>query len=128
MTRISVVAATLAATLALAACGSSGNGGSPTSTGSQPAGGSSAGTSQPMITIHNFGYTGGLHVKAGATVTVVNKDSTPHTLTDKKTHEFDTGTIDGGATGTFTAPTKPGQYPFGCTFHPEMAGTLTVTP
>lgn len=128
MTRLSVVAAVLAATLALAACGSSSNSGSPTSTGSPPAGGSSAGTPQVGITIHNFGYTGGLTVKAGTKVTVKNLDSTAHTLTDKKTHKFDTGTISGGGTGTFTAPSKPGKYPFGCSFHPEMAGTLTVTP
>ncbi len=81
-----------------------------------------------MITIKNFGYSGTLTVKAGATVTVVNDDSTAHTLTDKATGKFDTGSIDGGGgTGTFTAPSEPGKYPFGCTIHPEMAGTLTVT-
>jgi plastocyanin len=67
-------------------------------------------------------------VKAGAKVSVVNEDSAAHTLTDKKTHKFDTGNIDGnGGTGTFTAPTTPGSYPFGCTYHPQMAGTLVVT-
>ncbi|MFJ9011640.1 cupredoxin domain-containing protein [Streptomyces canus] len=39
---------------------------------------------------------------------------------------FDTGNIDGGKTGTFTAPTKSGSYPFICTFHPNMKGTLIV--
>ena len=49
-----------------------------------------------------------------------------HTLTDKKMHLFDTANIPAnGGTGTFTAPTKPGSYPFGCTY-PEMAGTLIV--
>jgi plastocyanin len=66
-------------------------------------------------------------VKPGQKVTVTNKDAVAHTLTDKNTNLFDTGTIDGsGGTGTFTAPTKPGSYPFGCTFHPNMHGTLTV--
>ena len=55
-------------------------------------------------------------------------DSVAHTLTDKATMKFDTGNIAGnGGTGTFTAPTTPGSYPFGCTYHPNMAGTLVVT-
>lgn len=66
-------------------------------------------------------------VKPGQKVTVTNKDSVAHTLTDKKTHLFDTGNIDGsGGTGTFTAPSKAGSYPFGCTYHPNMHGTLVV--
>jgi plastocyanin len=130
---LAVAAAVVAAVLALSACGSSSGGGSHSSAAapggsaaSSAAGGSSS--SAPKITIKNFGYSGALTVKAGAKVTVVNEDSVPHTLTDKKTHKFDTGSISGnGGTGTFTAPSKPGKYPFGCTFHPEMAGTLTVT-
>jgi plastocyanin len=79
------------------------------------------------ITIKNFGFTGELTVQAGQVVTVTNEDSVAHTLTDKATKLFDTGNIPGnGGTGTFTAPTKPGSYPFGCTYHPEMAGTLIV--
>lgn len=27
---------------------------------------------------------------------------------------------------TFTAPTRPNCYPFGCTIHPDMKGTLLV--
>jgi plastocyanin len=65
-------------------------------------------------------------VKPGQKVTVTNRDSTAHTLTDKKNHKFDTGNIDPGATGTFTAPTAPGSYPFGCKYHPNMNGTLVV--
>ena len=86
-------------------------------------------TAAPGITIKGFAYSGTLTVKAGAKVTVTNKDSVAHTLTDKATKKFDTGNIAGnGGTGTFTAPTKPGTYKFGCTYHPNMAGTLIVTP
>ena len=54
-------------------------------------------------------------------------DGAAHTLTDMKTHLFDTGNLAGsGGTGTFTAPEKPGSYPFGCTYHPNMAGVLIV--
>jgi plastocyanin len=68
----------------------------------------------------------GLTVAPGATVTVVNQDTANHTLTEKD-HSFDTGNIPGNATGTFTAPTKAGTYPYICAIHPFMTGTLTVS-
>jgi plastocyanin len=93
------------------------------------AGGSSASSATPAsgIVISGFAFSGTMTVKPGQKVTVTNNDSVAHTLTDKKTHLFDTGNIDGnGGTGTFTAPSKPGSYPFGCTYHPQMQGTLVV--
>jgi plastocyanin len=81
----------------------------------------------PTIVIKDFGFTGDLTVRPGVTVMVINKDGFAHTLTDKKTHLWDTGRIHGdGGTATFTAPTKVGSYPFGCKIHPEMRGTLVV--
>jgi plastocyanin len=141
MTRLPIAAAGVAAILALAACGSSsgGTGGNqtvPTSQvpppasqgGGPPASSRPPATSGPTITIKDFGYSGDLTVKAGAKVTVVNEDSTQHSLTDTDTHKFDTGAIaPNGGTATFTAPTQPGSYSFGCMFHPEMSGTLQVT-
>jgi plastocyanin len=153
MKRIPIAAAGLTALLALTACSSSGSGSPAASTAAAPpavvssaaapvasvpaasapaaAGGSSPATTPSAaaatITIKNFGFTGTLTVKPGEKVKVVNEDSVAHTLTDKKTHKFDTGNVDGsGGTGTFTAPTTPGSYPFGCDYHPEMAGTLVV--
>lgn len=131
---LGVGGAAVAAVLTLSACSSSSGGGSHSSSMSmsmpasatQPAG-NAAPVANPKITIKNFGYSGDLTVKPGAKVTVVNEDSVAHTLTDEKTHKFDTGNINGGGgTGTFTAPTTPGSYPFGCTYHPEMAGMLVV--
>lgn len=55
-------------------------------------------------------------VSAGWTVTAVTA----------KDHSFDTGNIAGHATGTFTAPTASGSYPYICAIHPFMTGTLTV--
>jgi plastocyanin len=115
MKRNGFVAAAFVLVLFLASCSSSGK----TSSKS-----SSTGSG---ITISGFAYSGTLTVKPGQKVTVTNKDSVPHTVTDKQNHKFDTGSIDGsGGTGTFTAPTTPGSYQFGCTFHPNMAGTLVV--
>jgi plastocyanin len=69
-------------------------------------------------------------VKPGATVTVVNQDPVPHTVTAESTSggiPFDSGTINANASGTFTAPTAPGTYRYGCSFHPQMHGVLTVS-
>jgi plastocyanin len=74
------------------------------------------------ITIRDFAYNE-ITVKPGTTVEVKNDDSAPHTATGKG---FDTGTIGGGKSGSFTAPTKAGTYDLKCTLHPQMRGTLTV--
>jgi plastocyanin len=118
-------AAVAAAVISLASCSSSGGSSTAAST---PAARSSSTAQATGITISNFAYSGTLTVKAGQKVTVTNKDSMAHTLTDKATKKFDTGNIPAnGGTGTFTAPSTPGTYKFGCTYHPNMAGTLTVT-
>ncbi len=134
MKRILALATTSLALVLLAACSSSTKSTStttPPASSAASAAASSAGSSNSAaggITIKSFAFSGTLTVKAGATVTVTNNDSVAHTLTDKATHKFDTGNIPGnGGTGTFTAPTTPGSYPFGCTYHPNMAGTLIVT-
>ncbi|MEK8144898.1 cupredoxin domain-containing protein [Streptomyces sp. M10(2022)] len=59
-------------------------------------------------------------------VTVTNNNSTTHTLTATKGKAFDTGDIAVGKSATFTAPSKAGGYPYNCTIHPFMTGTLTV--
>ena len=95
--------------------------------GASPAPAVSAPTAS--IVISGFAYSGDLTVSSGEEVTVTNTDPAVvlHTLTDKQTLLFDTGPITGGGgTGTFTAPTQPGSYPFGCSFHLLMMGTLVV--
>ena len=64
-------------------------------------------------------------VKPGATVTVTNADTVPHTV---KVHgtQIDV-TVPGGGQASFTAPTTAGSYPLSCDFHPSMHGTLTVS-
>jgi plastocyanin len=125
MNRYSLAAGATALALVLTACSSSSTSSPKTSTPATSA--ASGAVASSGIVIKNFGYSGTLTVKAGQKVTVTNQDSAPHTVTDKKSHLFDTGNIAaGGGTGTFTAPSKPGSYPFGCTYHPQMAGTLVV--
>ena len=138
MRRLAFAASAAALSVLLASCSSSSH--SSTSTSTQPAATQSssttstasatsgASTSGGGITISGFAFSGTMTVKAGQKVTVTNKDSVAHTLTDKATHLFDTGSIaGGGGTGTFTAPSKPGSYPFGCKYHSNMHGTLVVT-
>lgn len=117
-----------ALTIVLASCSSSSTTtGTASSAAAKPAAAAAGSRVAGGIVISGFAFSGTLTVKPGQKVTVTNQDSAAHTLTDKKSHLFDTGTIAGsGGTGTFTAPSKPGSYPFGCTFHPGMEGTLVV--
>ena len=60
-------------------------------------------------------------------VTVRNEDSAAHTVPDMADPQlFSTGTVRPGQTKTFKAPDKPGSYPFFCTIHQFMTGTLVV--
>jgi plastocyanin len=132
---VSVLAGVLL-TVGVAGCSSSDdNGGesAPPSASSSRSGGtpaaeesSDAAAAEPVvITIKDFKFTGPASVAPGTTVTVVNEDRSSHTLTSDK-DDFDEVLLQGGAEGTFTAPTKPGNYAYVCTYHPEMTGTLVV--
>jgi plastocyanin len=80
-----------------------------------------------VITIAGYNYGAPLTVKAGTKITVRNTDGVQHTVTAVDGPTFDVP-VNAGATATFTAPSTPGTYKFGCTIHPSMHGTLTVTP
>lgn len=81
---------------------------------------SSPAAASAQILIKGFKYQGAETVSPGATISVTNEDIEAHTIT------ADTGdalnAIIKVGTGTFTAPTKPGTYPY----HGNMKGTLTV--
>ncbi|HEV7188722.1 MAG TPA: cupredoxin domain-containing protein [Blastococcus sp.] len=116
---------------ALVACGSSGSSSSGTTSNSAPSSPSSAassssgaGSTASTITIKSFGFTTPASVSPGATITVDNKDGTDHTVTSDTGNAFDDAASPG--TTTFTAPAKPGSYPFHCSIHPSMHGTLVV--
>ena len=58
------------------------------------------------------------------TVTWVNSDDVPHTVTSSG-GSFDSGNINSGQSWTYTF-TAPGTYPYFCSYHPWMKGTVIV--
>jgi plastocyanin len=65
-----------------------------------------------------------LTIKAGSSVTWVNKDDEPHTVvSDSGT--FRSAALDTDETFSFKFD-KPGTYHFTCSIHPRMVGTITV--
>ena len=123
-----VLIALCVTTLVIAACGAkSGNPSSRPATGSSPtASVPPTATAQPKsITIENFSYMVPMAVPHGAQITVINKDSTAHTVTADSAGGFDTE-VPPNSQATFTAPKEPGPYPFHCTYHPTMHGQLAV--
>jgi len=75
-----------------------------------------------------------LTVSKGEVITVSNDDTAPHTVTSGASpgepdagQLFDTSIIMAAGTADIdTSTIDPGEYPFHCTVHPFMTGTLTV--
>jgi plastocyanin len=123
--RFAAATACALALTTLAGCSNGGGGGGDNATHSSAASPSTGGGKQ--VTINDFKFRpASLTVSPGAEVTVVNDDTTTHTLTATKGASFDTGDIAPGKSATFTAPSNPGDFPYDCTIHPFMKGTLTV--
>jgi plastocyanin len=65
-----------------------------------------------------------ISVPANTTITWTNKDGVAHTVTSN-TGLFDSGSM--GANETYSHLfTTAGSYPYRCTFHSGMTGTVTV--
>ena len=115
----------LMAALLVGGCGS--GGGSPAASSAPGTATTGAVTpGAPTITIKDFEYGAPLTVAPGAVVTVTNMDSAGHTVTAEQGQAFDVDVRGSGGTATFTAPSAPGSYPYYCTYHPNMRGTLIV--
>lgn len=79
----------------------------------------------PTVKIDNFTFgPTTLMVRAGTTVTWVNRDDIPHTVvaTDKA---FKSRVMDTDETFSFTFG-KPGEYTYFCSLHPHMVGKVVV--
>ncbi|TQK42749.1 plastocyanin [Streptomyces sp. SLBN-118] len=119
--------------LALAGCSNGGNGSgnnttTPATTTSAASAPSTSNTGAAHLSIKNFAFTpASLQVRPGTKVIVENLDSVTHTVTATGDKAFDTGDIDAGETATFIAPATSGSFPYICTIHPNMKGTLTVS-
>jgi plastocyanin len=69
-----------------------------------------------------------IEIKVGDTVTWINSDSSPHTVTSSSNDSnFDSGVVRSGEAFSFTFE-KEGQYSYFCTLHPSMVGTVVVFP
>jgi plastocyanin len=121
-------AALLIAALLLGGCAAGGGGsGVTTVPGKAPATGTASdATAAATITIKDFEYGAPVTVPPGAVVMVTNMDTAAHTVTSDQDSAFDVNVAGSGGTATFTAPSAPGTYPYHCTYHPNMHGTLTV--
>jgi plastocyanin len=69
---------------------------------------------------------GDIRLKVGQKVLFENDDAFAHTVTATQGAKFDSGSLDQGKTFEFTAA-KAGKISYVCTFHPGMAGTITIS-
>jgi amicyanin len=84
------------------------------------------------VTIQNFAFSPPtMTVSQGTTVTWVNKDSADHRIINDASGSnaegaiFTSPILPQGASYSFTF-NIPGTYPYHCTIHPSMKGTITV--
>lgn len=120
---------------ALAACGGDGAGETPTRTQTAPAttpepsGNAPAPSGEAVraakVEIVGFAYDPDpVTIQVGGKVIWLNQDAAPHTATAED-GSFDTGTLDQGKLKSETFK-QAGTYPYICTIHPTMHGTVEV--
>ena len=99
--------------------------GGPASSGAKRSPAAVVSSKHLVITIQNYAYRpASVAVRAGTTITVVNRDPTQPTLTADN-GAFDTGTIQPGQSKQLTLR-RPGSFSYHCAFHAFMTGTLRV--
>lgn len=79
------------------------------------------------VAIQNMAYSpANITVPAGTTVTWINRDTVPHTVTRDGVEGPLSGTLQPGQTFSFTY-NRAGTFTYHCLIHPNMQGTVTVT-
>ena len=79
---------------------------------------------ETMVSIDNFTFEPAqLTVKVGTTVTWKNRDDIPHTVVSAGKFRSKAMDTDDSYSFTFTAA---GDYPYFCSLHPHMTGTIKV--
>src|SRR4051812_26924400 len=102
---------------ALAACVSAASSGAPASDAATP----------KIVAINNYEFSPSvLTVAPGTTVTWVNEDESPHTVTDNG-KIFRSSALDTGDRFSYTFA-QPGEFTYYCTMHPMMVGKIVVKP
>lgn len=82
------------------------------------------GERQSDVTPEGFRYLTDVRGRVGTDVAFVNDDDTAHTFTSDD-GLFDSGPLDTG--GVFTVATLAvGEYPYHCSIHPDLTGTLVI--
>jgi amicyanin len=80
------------------------------------------------VSIDNFTFTPpSLTIKAGTTVTWINKDDIPHGIASANNAFTKSKALDTDDSYSFTF-TTPGTYQYFCYVHPHMTGTIVVQP
>ncbi|MGH9493751.1 MAG: cupredoxin domain-containing protein [Candidatus Sulfotelmatobacter sp.] len=80
---------------------------------------------ETAVKIDNFSFgPQTVTVPVGATVTWTNRDDIPHTVVSTD-GVFKSKVRDTDETFSFTF-SKPGKYPYFCSLHPKMTGTVVV--
>ena len=140
MRRRPILAFSLFALLALSACASGSGTAAPAATAPQPAasepaasapaaggGGCTASSEAGSVSvgIENFAFAPAeVTAAVGETITWTNSDSAPHTAT-LDDNSCDTGNIAQNASAGLVFDAA-GTYPYHCTIHPNMTGTITI--
>jgi plastocyanin len=79
---------------------------------------------ETTISIDNFTFApAAITVKVGDTVTWTNRDDIPHTIVSAGKFRSKALDTDNSFSFTFTAA---GDYPYFCSLHPHMTGTIKV--
>jgi plastocyanin len=82
-------------------------------------------SSGAQVVLKSFAFTpNSVTIKAGESVTWTNQDGTTHTVTADN-GEFDSGSLGADATYSFIFA-KAGTYPYHCSIHSNMKGTVVV--